>query len=79
MMTTLFLMPVMITKTIMRLSLSIKDTCPNFLGPIGGKAEREHNKIMNREILGIEYTLPLLIKADLRVNTKGKLRFASAH
>lgn len=41
----------------------------------GGKFEREDGKISNRGIFGATYTLPLLIKADLRINTKGKLRF----
>lgn len=47
-----------------------------FLGfYVGGKFEREHRKVSNRGILGIAYTLPFLVKADLRINTKGKLRF----
>lgn len=45
----------------------------------GGKFEREDGKISNRGILGVEYTLPLLVKADLRINTKGKLRFGLAN
>ncbi len=47
-----------------------------FLGfYVGGKFQREDGEISNRGILGATYTLPLLIKADLRINTKGKLRF----
>jgi hypothetical protein len=47
-----------------------------FLGfYVGGKLKREDREIANRGILGATYILPLLIKADLRVNTKGKLRF----
>jgi CopA family copper-resistance protein len=47
-----------------------------FLGfYVGGKFKREDGEISNRGILGASYTLPLLIKADLRINTKGKLRF----
>lgn len=45
----------------------------------GGKFEREDGKVENRGIIGVEYTLPLLIKADLRINTKGKLRFGLAN
>jgi len=45
----------------------------------GGKFEREDGKISNRGILGVEYTLPFLVKADLRINTKGKLRFGLAN
>ncbi len=41
----------------------------------GGKFEREDDEIANRGIFGATYTLPLLIKADLRINSKGKLRF----
>ncbi|MBA4749091.1 MAG: multicopper oxidase domain-containing protein [Alphaproteobacteria bacterium] len=47
-----------------------------FLGfYVGGKFKREDGEISNRGIVGATYTLPLLIKADLRINTKGKLRF----
>ncbi len=47
-----------------------------FLGfYVGGKFKREDGEISNRGIFGATYTLPLLIKADLRINTKGKLRF----
>ncbi len=47
-----------------------------FLGfYVGGKFKREDREIANRGIFGATYILPLLIKADLRVNTKGKLRF----
>lgn len=45
----------------------------------GGKFEREDGKFFNRGILGVEYTLPLLLKADLRINSKGKLRFGLAN
>ncbi len=47
-----------------------------FLGfYVGGKFKREDGEISNRGIVGATYTLPLLLKADLRINTKGKLRF----
>lgn len=47
-----------------------------FLGfYVGGKFKRQDRAISNRGIFGATYTLPLLIKADLRINTKGKLRF----
>ncbi|MEI8295859.1 MAG: multicopper oxidase domain-containing protein [Alphaproteobacteria bacterium] len=42
---------------------------------VGGKFKREDGEISNEGIFGATYTLPLLIKADLRINTKGKLRF----
>lgn len=41
----------------------------------GGKSERERHQTKNRGIVGVEYTLPLFLKADLRVNTKGRCRF----
>lgn len=47
-----------------------------FLGIYGGaKFRREDGEITNAGIVGAEYTLPLFLKADLRLNTKGKLRF----
>jgi Multicopper oxidase len=47
-----------------------------FLGfYVGGEFERENEDKNNRGILGATYTLPLLIKADLRINTKGELCF----
>jgi CopA family copper-resistance protein len=51
-----------------------------FLGLYAGsKFEREEGKFFSRGILGLEYTLPLLLKADLRINSKGKLRFGLAN
>ncbi len=48
-----------------------------FLGLyVGGKFKREEEEISNRGVFGATYTLPLLIEADLRVNTKGKVRFS---
>ena len=47
-----------------------------FLGfYIGGKFEKDKNERINRGIIGIEYTLPLLIKTDLRINSNGRVRF----
>lgn len=45
----------------------------------GGKFEREDGKVYNRGILGVEYTFPLLLKTDFRINSKGKLRFGLAN
>jgi len=51
-----------------------------FLGfYVGGEFERKDGEKNNRGILGATYTLPLLIKADLRINTQGKLRFGLAN
>jgi CopA family copper-resistance protein len=51
-----------------------------FLGfYVGGEFKRENEDKNNRGILGATYTLPLLIKADLRINTQGKLRFGLAN
>lgn len=41
----------------------------------GTNFKREDEQRGNTGILGIEYLLPLLVKADLRINTKGKMRF----
>lgn len=47
-----------------------------FLGLyIGGNFKKEKGEASGKAIIGIEYTLPLLIKADLRLNTRGKPRF----
>lgn len=47
-----------------------------FLGfYIGGKFEGNKNRRINYGMIGMEYTLPLLIKAELRFNTRGKVRF----
>ncbi len=47
-----------------------------FLGLyIGGDFKREDGEKLKRGIVGLEYTLPFLVKADLRLNTQGKFRF----
>jgi FtsP/CotA-like multicopper oxidase with cupredoxin domain len=48
---------------------------------IGGNVKYEDSEKLNRAIIGVEYILPLLIKADFRLNSKGKPRFglANAH
>lgn len=47
-----------------------------FLGFYAGvKFERDDGDIENRGIFGAVYTLPLLINADLRVDTNGDVRF----
>jgi len=42
----------------------------------GGKFKHEKHKRENLGIFGLAYTLPMLIKADLRFPTKGKVRLA---
>lgn len=52
-----------------------KYTTP-FFGLYGGaKFKKENNRTTNSGLLGVVYTLPLLIKTDLRINTHGKLRW----
>lgn len=47
-----------------------------FLGfYVGGRLERDKDERTNRGIIGMEYTLPLFIKTDLRLDTKGRVRF----
>jgi hypothetical protein len=47
-----------------------------FLGVyMGGRFKREQNESTNRGMIGCDYTLPLLMKMDLRIDTKGKVRF----
>lgn len=47
-----------------------------FLGIyVGGNFKKEDDEITNTGIVGISYTLPLLLEGDLRLDTKGKLRF----
>lgn len=43
---------------------------------LGGEFEKENRTLSNTGIVGIVYTLPLLMKADLRLNTKGRFRFS---
>lgn len=40
----------------------------------GGDFKHEDEERLNRGIIGFEYTLPLLIKADVRLNIKGNFR-----
>lgn len=55
--------------------LSYKKYVSQFVGIYaGGRAEHERNDISHQGIVGMEYTLPLLIKADLRINTEGETR-----
>ncbi|MBN8829025.1 MAG: multicopper oxidase domain-containing protein [Sphingobacteriia bacterium] len=42
---------------------------------VGGSFSKEAGETTNKAIIGFEYTLPLLIKSDLRLDSKGKLRF----
>lgn len=47
-----------------------------FLGLyIGGDFKKEDDERFNRGVFGATYTLPFMVKADLRVDTKRKLRF----
>lgn len=41
----------------------------------GGELERERQKRTGRGIFGAHYTLPLFLESDLRIDTKGKVRF----
>ncbi|MBP6985290.1 MAG: multicopper oxidase domain-containing protein [Alphaproteobacteria bacterium] len=45
----------------------------------GGRIEKEDQHNTQEAFIGIEYTLPLLINSDLRINTKGKIRFGLAN
>lgn len=42
---------------------------------VGGSFAKEDGDTSNKAIIGFEYTLPFLIKSDLRLDSKGKLRF----
>lgn len=51
--------------------------CSRFLGLYtGGEFEREKSKYNNAGILGLHYTLPLFVEADVRFNSKGKFRLS---
>lgn len=41
----------------------------------GGNFKHEDDEYLNRAMIGFEYILPLLIKADFRLHSKGKPRF----
>ena len=42
---------------------------------VGGSFAKEDGDTSNKAIIGFEYTLPFLIKSDVRLDSKGKLRF----
>lgn len=46
---------------------------------VGGDFKHEDDEYSNRAIMGFEYILPLLIKADLRLNSKGEPRLGLAN
>ena len=45
------------------------DETENWFGQVSNKNDRQVG------VLGVAYTLPLLIQADMRIDTDGKLRF----